>query len=441
MSPRLVAFIYAVLLLAYPTFFLAMRLVGPTPEQQQALVLINTPMPPVTGRDGSDAVWMLGYDVPAADRVKYANQLRAYLEATWNPTPRSPKLIDPRTLLTEFAQVPKDGTCADNKPGCLAYVREHRALVESRLQAHAGQLAQALDLHQFDGMRLGVTSTSDQESPKYSRGRRLLNTHLAHLFVKGQPVEAILATCNHIAAWRRLGGNTDDLVTSMVGISNVKHGLVQLAEMLAELPASQPLPAACTEALAPALDYELSICPAIATTFRGMSASFYRDLEELKEGRNWTWFAFRYFMDKSNVDAMYAESGAKYCGSDALRNARSDQATSTWFVSDVKCSTLRKRADPVGCVLVESTPPAQGYVKYLDRRVDQAAAIALMNTVLWLRQQDSNTEHWPALLKSRPASLGLGASRAPTIKDGRIAIQMNEHFQGKSFSLPIGVIP
>lgn len=426
----------------------SIRMVDSSPAQLAALELMHTEMPPVQGRDGSDAMWLLGYDIPAADQAKRAAELRAYLTRRFGPGPGPVGATDPRKLWAAFAKDPEagEGTCHTRSRGCLDYVRQDMARVEATLKTHARTLDATLAFEQFDGIRYGLLPSMQQDIPRVGQARRLVKTHLGWLFASGKQAEAVAKTCSDIASWRRLGSNADILVANAVGVAFVRDSLVLLAEMQAEMPIDQSLPATCAAAFAPVADLERSICASVSTEYRGLSSNLFSDLEAEdaefakdpgkaeNEDNRLINFLIRHVMDKENTDAMHASSIAQFCTDEGMRNIRSDVPTANWFRTDEICPWLRTVGDPFGC-WVADIGMGNNYMKYQDRRLDQVQMLGLMNTLQWLRKSGAPQAEWPTLLKSPPASLGL--QRTPEIKDNMLVIPMWDQSYSEDFRLPI----
>ncbi len=320
---RIVIWMFVVVPLLYVLFVLGMRLVPPTPEQRRALALLEAPTPPVAGRDGTDAMWVFGHDVPVSRQAEIGKAYREYLAA--RAAPGAAAMVDPLASFPAFPKVPRDGesVCADHAAGCLAHVRENQSKVREILAAHQPFLQAALALGQFDGLRYGMLPTPEFEIPNLDGANRLARTHFAYEFVAGRPAEAIDGLCRLTAGWRRLGGNSDYLIASMIGAGAVRQHLQLLADMLAAFPVESAVPAACEDALAPTRDEELTLCPAMRTEFRFMRrASAEMGGGPASDGL----LAQPWIVDRKNADAMLAEALAPFCTPPFLEAARADRS-------------------------------------------------------------------------------------------------------------------
>jgi len=439
---RFIVLTLALLPVLFVVLVVVTRMRGPTEQQQAALELLKPAMPPVKGRDGSDAMWLLGRDVPEAQQAEVAADTRRYLDqavavALERGQPEADKLVDPRSRFPEFAAMPSgsSGLCIETTAACLAQVRADRGAVASTLRQNEAGLRSALSFPQHDGVRYGVAVSLQQVLPKFSSQRWLVRMHFASLFADGKQDEALSGLCDDIAGWRRIGGNTDILVGSMVGAAYARQDLMLLSEMLAEMPMDAPLPAACEAALAPTEDYELDVCPAMRSEFRLIESVVNREMSASAENPSARAF-LKAAVDSDHVLAVAAPSYAQYCDGRLLQAARQDKPSASIGLVAANCQVFDRLADPIGCYLAEASEN-NNRSGYADRRTDLAAALALMRTVLWLRAQSVDTSTWPDWLRQRPASLGL--RRQPTISgDGkRISIPLLDKSRDPAFSLVI----
>lgn len=418
------------------------RFGGPSPERREAMRVMEQPAAPVRGRDGSDAFWLLDRDVPEAQRAAVAAATRGYLERKHSLDPairaKARGEVDPRTQFPEFPELGDEPLlCNLREPGCLARVRAQPDAVAALLSANAGQLRAAQDVLAFDGVRLGVTPSLSQELPSFGAGRRLAHLALVDRFVRGEHDAALAGTCDEIAAWRRLGADNDVLIGSMIGTAFVHDALVLLAGMLAELPADHALPAACVAALAPTRPAELDLCPAMRNEYAlaataldaGMASREPGDGEHLVRG------AF----DDTHFRGVLAPRYARFCSA-ALRDLAAADRAVAGSPPPAGCGPLEAVVHPLGCALASAAADGS-YDRYLDRRTDQAAAIALMRTLAWLRAQPVDRAAWPALLRQRPESLGLRRTPSITPDGARLEIPRLDRSRGPTFALPLVPAP
>jgi hypothetical protein len=399
-----------------------LRMRGPDPAQQAALDTLAVPTPPVAGRDASDSLWLLEYDVPADKRAEaiaglhhyhaQADALRAQGEAE-----QADALPDPLAAYPKFPSIEDSpALCALGDADCLAVVRRDPAATEALLQAHQHGLDAALAVTAHDGFRLGISPTLTSPIPSFNSQRRLVPTYFAHRFSADDPDTVLTGLCADLAGWRRIGADNDTLIGSMVGAAYAGHDVQQLAALVAQLPAGRPLPAQCTAALAPSAPNEYDLCPAVRGEFRMMRNISRAGMDPDHANRPSDWF-LAMTLDPDHIEATLAPGFAFMC-SDAARAApREDRALVVPPELQAGCGRAEKVFDPVSCVIADLVVGTQ-FGKYADRRSDLAAKLALMRTALWLASTDADP--WPRAqrLRERPAELGL-RREATLSPDGR----------------------
>jgi hypothetical protein len=431
---RVVAIALGVLIpVAVIGFFVGMRFTGSSPEQQAAIALMTAPTPPVQGHDASDAIWLMPYDVPGEKRPDLMRALRRYLAAAGSA--RGSSLPDPRRQLARFADEPKagEGVCEPREPGCLSYVSDHRAEVGAALDANRGARDAALAIAAYDGFRLGIPYTLASEIPSLGTGRRLAVSDFAYRFASGERLTAVEAVCRDLSGWRRVGGNADNLVVSMVGAAWVRQDIMLLADMLAKLPKETELPADCGPALEASADFEYDLCPAMRSEFAAQRNAR-QQFEQLPEREIPPWL-----IDWRNFEAMIAQDMAPYCTPAVLAQVRADRIAASALPPAPRCSTWRRRADYLGCAMFEAA--ASNWSKYLDRRADQAQMLALLRTVVWLRVAADNPQEVASVLASRPDELGLSRRPAYDPEKDVIAIELHDKTRGARFEIAAGAEP
>lgn len=429
-------------LAVYVLFVAGMRLRGPTAEQAAALRVLQEPIPPVRGRDGSDAIWLLPYDVPSERRAAAADQLRDYFDRrdaliVAKRTEEAARLPNPMAAFERLPQTNSQtpGLCPEKTSDCLARVHAMPEQFDETLRQHEAGLRRALELADYDGFRHGLTISSSSELPQLAPYRLLVRTHFARQFDLGRTHAAMAGLCRDIAGWRRLGADHDHLVGSMVAVAYAKNDLTLMAEMLADWPASTELPRECGNALAAFADAEKGVCLPAKTEFRMVESAWKRELIAGIDNRTGKVLA-EMAIDEDQALAVVAPNFARFCWADAVRMADRDRA---WRPQPRSCSVGERIADPVGCVLVQIAGEMD-MERYANRRIDFGAQLALMRTVVWLRAQSLDPASWPALLPKRPASLGL--KREPKISaDGlRISIPLLDTSRDEEFSLALPVV-
>ena len=432
----------AALIVGYVLFVAGMRFRAPTESQRAALETLRQPVPAVAGRDASDAIWLLGHEVPAEQQASVAGELRRYYDQRSALTSsgrddEASTLVNPLSRFVERPSVDSNetGLCEDSAPGCLELVRAKPDAVKAALRKHDSGLKAALALSAFDGFRIGLTPNIDMEIPRFNRERRTVRTYFASEFVDGRKADALAGLCDDLAAWRRLGANTDSLIGNAVGAAYARNDLLLLGEMLAELPVEEALPSTCAAALQPTQAAELSLCDAMRGEFRFMEATIPQGIK----GNDGPWadrLMMRIAVDRDRIPFTIAPAYARHCDPSLSKLAIQDKSWSTAPAPAPACTKLSFAADPIACILSEMGIGGDSSV-YVDRRTDLAAIMALTRTILWLRDQATAPKDWPAKMRERPESLGL--RREPVISDdGReISIPLLDQRRDKTFSIPL----
>jgi hypothetical protein len=430
-------------LVALPVLaIVVLRLVPPPRERSAARATMEQPVPPVRGRDATNALWLLDRAVPPSQQARVGAAYRHWLDQRElllreARTAEAEALPDPLAKYPKLVDAPKDapGICHPFElERCLATVRDDPARSEALLVAHAPQLRAAQALRGYDGARVGLLPGAAQPFLPLGAGRTLALTAIAARFVRGDQPGAIAEACTDLAAWRRLGTDSDSIVGAIGPTGSARQDLVLLASMLGELPASTPLPAQCTPALEDATDAELDLCPALRGEFAQLKELSKFDANSVpRERRFWTRL-FLKTVDADRVSGFHAPALARYCGARALANARADRSARRLPEPNVACERLEWVARPGDCLLASIA--VSNWADYVDRRTDLAAELALMRTWLWLRAQDPDPATWARWLPTRPERLGLRREPRVDLAGGKLEIDLLTRVD-KTYALPL----
>ena len=411
-------------------FFVGMRYTGPTPAQQAALQQMTAPKPPVQGHDASDAIWLLDYDVPVEKWPEVAAATRRYLDAE----ARGPvATADPRAAFPRYPEPPAEAPCQRRDEGCLAWVAEHRAEVGAMLDANKAGIDAVRALAAYDGFRMGVPASLALDFPRLNSRRPLVLAEIAYRFASGERLSAVESVCRDIAGWRRIGGNSDHLLVSMLGVHNVQADLILLADMLAKMPKETELPEDCGAALESSAAFEFELCPAVRFEYAAV-----KDVREAaKKAPAGDGGPPHWAIDWNNFEAMAAQAYAPYCDAAAAQASRADQRLVPPPMPS--CTKWRRLADPYGCVLADVG--STSFNKYFDRRADQAQMLALVRTVVWLRTAADNPAEVESVLGQRPKELGLLREPRYDAEGDRISIPLFDTRRETRFEIAAGALP
>lgn len=365
------------------------RLQDPSDEQRVALELLRQP-PTSQGGNAFPALWLLGYQVPVAQLqdVTYADMARL-------------AAMSPDKIRTAAARIPAAGRFADLAPtpadmalfcdsseaSCLDKVRRDPAAYAGLIERNKVLLDRVVALSQYDHYRSGLQRMA-APLPDFNLAR-LQVTRVAQRFVDGQVDRALADACRGVATWRRLGANSDSLLIRMVGDAYATDGYASLfAEMLAELPATHPLPASCSQAFAEPEPDEVSVCRQMRGEFASV-ANGYRS--QWQAGRSEPGVAERLkrsiFMDTEMTIAMQAPALAQSCAPDAYAALAAGKTVDP-YRPRLSPWRLECVANAIGCVLNGISVPS--YADYQQRARDHAARLTLMATLLSLRADSGN---------------------------------------------------
>jgi hypothetical protein len=403
-------------------------------EQREAIALMGQATPPVAGRDGSDLAWLQDHDVPPRQRHAVADSLRAFYERHADDPNAADRADSPLRAFRALPATTIDGNalCGYLRE-CLTDVRTHGNEVDALLQQQRDRVVLGRELARSDGVRYGLEPGRNNPLQPTLVNVRLVRMQLARQFTIGQRPEALSGLCSDLAGWRRISGNSDTLIGSMLGLAAVRADAILLSEMIAELPADVALPSACEQALAPTTDAELDSCPMFRFEYR-----FARKMmsEPPADSGPMSRLAFATIGER-NRDATVATRMANYCGSVALATARADRSMVSRADDSTGCSNFRFAVDPAVCIVFELAP-ADALARYADRRTDTAALLGGLRTADWLRTLGAPPDQWPARIKARPAALGL--LREPTLSADRrtLVIPLLGDWHGDEVALAVG---
>lgn len=435
LSPLLLAW---VLLLLLVVLWSASRLMTPTAADRAALALLQAPVP----TDGSNAfawLWLLDYDIPTADldgvAAQDAQRLRDALTA--DPAELSPALPQDSSAHGHYPQVTVDAEavawCGLREGDCLAHVRAHREALAARLAQEASLLQRVRSLAGYGYVRSEFPPSLDTPLPPL-RQLAISPTRSALDFVAGNPSAAFRASCTDVSTWRRLASNSDNLVVSMVGMALLDANARLLAQMLAERPLAEPLPAACRAAFDPALP-PLDLCMAM----QGEAASMFALLDRLDAApRRLTegaWYGLT--TDVMRTKARMARSYVPACQTRTRELlARDAPLPPVREFEPVDIFGLDCIGNAAGCVLAGMSAPNQS--KYLLRLQDTQARLRLTGLLLDLSAQAAGPAPAPtalaAAIAAQPPHL---RAIAFDVAGGQLQIGLRDTSKGALWSVPL----
>lgn len=361
------------LLLAVVGLWAASRFWPLPAEQREAMRLLQAPLP-TPGANGFSALWTLRHDgLDAAGReAVMAQDAARWRQGTPGQRPQDSSADGryPTTLR------PGSASCGRRAVGCLEAVRAD----PDRFQvAHAGHEALHQRVAAIAGYGHFVSPFTPFDTdpmvplPAFQPVFDPVSAHaLAH--VRGDSGAALAGACGDILSGRRMAGQGDTLVTSMIGAAMVESNARVLADILVELPADAPVPAVCDAALAPMTPDEQSLCTAMRGEF-ALAGAGLRLSSGDPEGN-------RLLLDVPRTQARIAPRYAWACAASAELVAARDAPTPIPGPAQDRFACI---ANPLGCTLANISGPDMR--QYAGRPQDAAAMLRLVAAQRWLRQQ------------------------------------------------------
>jgi hypothetical protein len=421
------------------------RLLGPTDAQERDLTMMRA-VPPLEGRDAFSALWLLPYDIPEADRpAVVAEDIRRHAEPGWVPD-EAPGLEGHRASSAE-GRFPRSRPtpdemqrfCGGDGADCLTRVAADRAGYSALLARYAGLIDRADALSHQDGLRHPRQTASGGLGvmlPPYHLSK-LTATRRAFDFLEGRHADAMAGTCRDVDTWRRLGAESDLLISRMVGVAYVDIHVGLFADMLSRVPRDAALPAGCVRAFAPPAGKELSMCQAMQGEVLWAEGQVASALDEPR-GR-WKRLLEAVLMSEHMTLAELAQVHAIHCDPGAIRR----------FGGDVPWRDTRKlpgwwRIQCIGnlggCRMGTLAQPAFG--TYVDRIQDSNARIRLVGVLLRLRTDRRDARPFEQQLREASPQVRHPSRDVRTGGDGRsVRMRMRQHRDGSAIVWTVPLPP
>lgn len=321
-----------------------------------------------------------------------------------------------------------DLLCRSGSRDCLAQVRRDPQAVVVALQARQGVIERVAALADYGHVRSPYLA--DVNMPLPGSFPRLFDTLPAHALahVQGDSTRAMAGLCRDMGTGRMLLGHSDSLIVAMLGQSMLQANTQLLAQVLAELPPSTPLPESCAAVLVPLSVEQMSLCTPMRGEYAIGAATLRQSFEHGmgdRPGASWLF----------NVDKTL-DRNAAYLGQGCLAPLRQRVAQDLPAKPDLAVSSLWRvecPANAIGCILSATAGPA--YRNYLLRAQDAGAQQRLLAALVWLRVQPGD-ESLAQRLQRLPAELVSPQRPIRLSADGR-ALQM-DHYYGDDQSSPYG---
>ena len=391
----------------------------PVPEDQRQARALLEQDPGFSGRNGFAALWFLGFEgVPverydellaqdvAAQRRAQAQQLAALADVAGGqqaPVPFPQDSVAQGQWPRTAASV--EPVCTFNQVDCLEKVRAAPQAYAKALEGQQALLDRLAALGAYDYVQSPFPPDVSTPLP-WVAGLSRAHTAYALAHVQGRSDEALAGVCRTVLTGRMLMSRSDSLLIAMVGGRMVQSGALLFSQVLAELPANQPLPPACNDAFVLPKAAELSTCNAMRGEFRLINSVWPTLRAEHQPGM---WL----LLDEDKTIARNALPLAHACTTQVSRALAQDAPIPPAPGKTYSPWSLRCAANAVGCILSSIAGPA--YEGYTARLQDAGAQLRLVAIALWLREQPAGSE-LPALLRQLPEPLR-SPSRAVRLSD------------------------
>lgn len=382
---RWIGYFLLAMIVTVSIVFAAYRVRGPSRAQREALALMQKDYRPKEGTNAFPLLWYLEYDVPDAEiATRFAAEITAFrdaLDADKIPVPYEPHA----SKLTEATGDPSR-LCELRAGGCLAKVTADPAVMQATLatypviRARDKRLA-AADYYWND---FQLDSRAVPAAVPQVAQRVWLSAYALE-YADGHRGAALADTCSNLDAWRRMHHGTNSLLGSMVAIAFADGAMRLFADMLAALPAGEPVPDSCARALRPIEAADVDRCAEMAGEFAFSQRTFNFTTAHAEQAESWRervgWWIT---LNVPQWEGWVAEQEAYFCEEPPV-SLLADTPRPAWQVRVTE--RLECISSVNGCMLADIAAPA--YADYDARTLDYAAHLRLAASLLWLRETTS----------------------------------------------------
>ena len=397
---------------------------GAPPDQRAALAEMRKPTA-LPGDNAFEAMWLLPYDVPEAERAALVDEdaraLAQWLEGAATPgsAPASTPPAPYRSVAATRYGVDSAGEplpmCGE---GCLAAVEADLDAMVERSRAQAGLVARVRELSRYSHYRNLLPAHPATPFPDLGGIARARTAH-AVAFAQGSRLEAIDGVCSEIAGWRRLLPNSESLIVAMVAAGSTERLVELFADMLARMPAGAPLPPSCEVAFAPLQAEDGAFCNAMTGEFQWTQTALRSGALDTRT------FAF----DPEATAARSAQVMRFPCSEAATAARLADRPVRSPYAG-LGMMRLECIANYAGCVMSDIAAPA--YEDYPKRGMDHRAHLRVGAALMWLHREGAGAD----ALGRLPATLQAG--RAIEAIDGRmLRIELFGRSASKEWRVPL----
>lgn len=416
------------------------RAMYPTEAQREAIAEMER-QPDHEGKNAFALLWTLDRDVPddELDAVM-AEDARKVSEWVASPELRDGERWGIESAAERYPDLSPDAGdrelfCNARDEDCLARVREDLDTYNGLVERHRKLLDRIDRLGDYEYLRSEFPHRMSTPVPSY-QAASLIRTRRAVQFANGEEWEAVAGTCRDLLTWRRLGANSDTLIGRLIGVaySSIANGHA-LANMLAELPTDTPLPAPCSEALAPPTLADVSACNAMRGEF-ALSAHAVRHLRpHADKGGALDQLLTPLMFDAEATVGMSAEAYRSACSQAENERLRADERDVPQFAHK-GVWRLACIGNAAGCML--NAIAGAAYTDYRRRLQDHGARLRVLGTLAWMRRHAGNGRSPAELLAARPDDLESPARAIEFGPEGRtLRVPLYDSRRGEHWSIPL----
>ncbi|GAA4799573.1 hypothetical protein [Lysobacter hankyongensis] len=426
------------LALAVAGLWTVSRLMGPTDAQEAALARMRD-IPPLNGRNAFPALWLVAYDMPEAEHDDWlAEDLRRHAAGqppggAYDAAEKAHASAAERRYADRMPSPDEFDLFCGSAPGCLDRVGADRGRYADLLRRHAALLDRVEALSAYAGIRhAGGENILGTLIPPY-QAAKLPATRHALDFVEGRRDRAFDGTCRAIATWRRLGADSDSLISRIIGVAyaaDLYGGL--FVDMLARTPRDVALPASCAQAFSAPADGELSLCMAMQGELKFMQSAVRMADANVSTSERLTML---FGLSADMTEAERAEQLAFHCSAEAQRAIAADTRIER-NVPEPGFLRFECVGNPVGCMLANI---AHGSLDgYGDRIQDGNAKLRLIAELLRMRADGTPPEQVAVRLRTVQDRVGSRLRALSLGEDGRTLRMRNyETSRGEFTEIPL----
>lgn len=307
----------------------------------------------VARRQYVQALWSLSYAIPEAQR-------ETVLAQDVERFNRLPDRMPFQSTAAGYRRLPRwpstaPARCTASTGGCLQRVREQPQAYADALVTQAALLARMRALADYADYRSPLRPRVDTPLPELPR-MPLSMTASGLDFVQGRTTQALSGVCTDAQVGRVLMRSSDNLAITMIGAAMLRGNAQLFADMLAELPAQQSLPAHCAAAFAPATTQEISLCQALHGESR-MVFSLLQDVRPPHDDRGWLERVAPQLLDRERTQALLAPTLTWACSAPLLAVLAQDRALPQDSVPVPETTSVACVANASGCLLASVSRP------------------------------------------------------------------------------------